>query len=303
MNSAGQADLKEDGDMGNEMVVEGERQYPLTAMAVVARVRLIQEVMANVMKKDVHYGTIPGTPKPTLYKPGAEQLLVTFRIAPAEPKVEDLSTADSIRYRVTRSGISNGVPVAAGVGEASSDEEKYKWRRPVCEAEFEATPEDRRRLKFKRDGSSDKQIRTNPADVANTILKMADKRAFVAMTLLATAASDCFNQDLEDLPEEVREAVVEGDSPRTVAPPKPKEAPKSDDGNIGTVEAVIPKDGGTPEKPWRKWGVKINGEFYGTFDESLGTTAESLKGKKVKYDWKPNAKKPEFKDLVSIEAA
>lgn len=285
-----------------------EQQYPLTAMAVVARVRLIQEVMANVMKKDVHYGTIPGTPKPTLYKPGAEQLLVTFRIAPAEPKVEDLSTSDSIRYRVTRSGIANGVPVAAGVGEASSDEEKYKWRRPVCDAEFEATPEDRRRMKFKRDGSSDKQIRTNPADVANTILKMADKRAFVAMTLLATAASDCFSQDLEDLPEEVREAVV-GAEARTVSAPTPKVSAavsqvfgsKSEDPNIGTVDSVTVKD--APDKSWRKYGVKIGSDFYGTFDEAMGTLAESLKGSKVKFAWKPNAKKPEFKDLVSIEAA
>lgn len=98
---------------------------------------------------------------------------------------------------------------------------------------------------------------------------------------------------------------------RTVQPPVAKVSAavsqvfggKSEDPNIGTVEAVIPKDGGTPEKPWRKYGVKINGEFYGTFDEALGATAESLRGKKVKYAWTPNAKKPEYKDLTAIEAA
>ncbi len=289
------------------LVVEGERQYPLTAMAVVARVRLIQEVMANVMKKDVHYGTIPGTPKPTLYKPGAEQLLVTFRIAPAEPKVEDLSTSDSIRYRVTRSGISNGVPVAAGVGEASSDEEKYKWRRPVCDAEFEATPEDRRRLKFKRDGSSDKQIRTNPADVANTILKMADKRAFVAMTLLATAASDCFSQDLEDLPEEVREAVVAGESPRTVAAPKPKVTEavaqtfgKNADNTLTFVPAVVSvKNGEGAKGPWTKTGIKHGEEWYGTFDADMGKLAVAAKEAKtaVALTWKMDG---QYKTIVTL---
>lgn len=35
-------------------------------------------------------------------------------------------------------------------------------------------------------------------DVANTVLKMASKRAFVAATLLATHASDYFTQDVED---------------------------------------------------------------------------------------------------------
>lgn len=212
--------------MENEIAVVGAEQFPLTAKAVVARARLIQEVMRDVMKKDTHYGVIPGCAKPSLWKPGAEQLLVTFRIAPDSPMVEDLSTGDSVRYRVTRRGLSNGQIVAAGVGEASSDEEKYKWRRPVCDAEYDSAAEDRKRLKYKRDGSTDKQIRTNPADVANTILKMADKRAFVAMALLATAASDCFVQDLEDLPEEVREAVVDGEQKQEpIKPPTPKTEP------------------------------------------------------------------------------
>ena len=101
------------------------------------------------------------------------------------------------------------------------------------------------------------------------------------------------------------------DSPKRepIAPPKAKAAvthtfgANADDQNIGIVEAVIPKDGGTPEKPWRKYGVKIGGEFYGTFDEKMGPLAESLVGKKAKYAWKPNAKKPEYKDLTAIEAA
>jgi hypothetical protein len=213
--------------MENEMAVVGDERFPLTANAVVARVRLIQEVMQKVMKKDTHYGVIPGCAKPSLWKPGAEQLLVTFRIAPDEPKVEDLSTGDSIRYRVTRTGRANGQTVAAGVGECSSDEEKYKWRRPVCDAEFEAAPEDRKRLKYKRDGGTEKQIRTNPADVANTILKMADKRAFVAMTLLATAASDIFTQDLEDLPPEVAES-IEGRAERSEPIRAPEAKPTGD---------------------------------------------------------------------------
>ena len=72
---------------------------------VTARVRRIQEVMQALMKKDVHYGIIPGTPKPTLYQPGAELLCTTFRIAPT-PAVEDLSTSDAIRYRVTMRAVS-----------------------------------------------------------------------------------------------------------------------------------------------------------------------------------------------------
>jgi hypothetical protein len=49
----------------------------------------------------------------------------------------------------------------------------------------------------------DMQVRTEPADVANTVLKMAKKRAQIDLTLTATAASDIFTQDVEDLPEEL----------------------------------------------------------------------------------------------------
>ncbi len=219
------------------------RPRELTADQVVARVRLIQQVMAAVMKKDVHYGVIPGTPKPTLYKPGAEQILVTFQIAAGEPKIEDLSTPDAIRYRVTRPGISiaSGSFVGSGVGECSSDEEKYRWRKPVCDAEFEETPEDQRRKvwkKIKGEAVQLKQIRTRPADVANTILKMADKRAYVALALQTTAASDCFSQDLEDLPEEIRESVAEGEAAKPpIQQPEKKAEPAASNGEGKISEA------------------------------------------------------------------
>jgi hypothetical protein len=183
----------------NEIV---QYQEPLTAMAIRAQVNLVQEVMQATMQKDVHYGTIPGTPKPTLYKPGAEKLCMTFRIAPSY-KVEDLSTADVVRYRVTCIGKhqTSGTVMGEGMGECSSGEEKYKWRKAYDE-EFAATPDDKKRIKYGK--YTAKQVRTEPADLANTILKMACKRAQVAMTLNVTAASDIFTQDIEDLPEELR---------------------------------------------------------------------------------------------------
>ena len=182
----------------NEIV---QYQEPLTAIAIRAQVNLVQSVMAAVMKEGTHYGTIPGTPKPSLWKPGAEVLAATFRIA-VSYKIEDLSTADVVRYRVVAIGThqTSGIVMGEGMGECSSGEEKYKWRKAYDE-EFAATAEDKKRIKYGK--YTAKQIRTEPADLANTILKMACKRAQVAMTLNVTAASDCFSQDLEDLPEEL----------------------------------------------------------------------------------------------------
>lgn len=170
---------------------------------IISHVATVQEVMRAVMKKDVHYGIIPGTDKPTLLKPGAEVLCMAFRIADAY-EIEDLSADGTVRYRVTCIGThqTTGIVLGSGMGEASSGEEKYKWRK-AYDDEFDATPENLRRIKMGK--YKTKQVRTEPADLANTVLKMANKRAKMAMVLNVTAASDCFSQDLEDMDEALRD--------------------------------------------------------------------------------------------------
>lgn len=186
-------------------------QRNLTAADIRAQVNLVQEVMGAVMKKDTHFGVIPGTQKPTLYKAGCEVLAATFRIA-SSYRIDDLSAKDSefIRYRVVCVGTHQvtGMVLGEGVGECSSNEAKYKWRKASAKAEFEAAPENRRRILYKTGSNGDYQIlqvHAEAADCANTILKMACKRAQVAMTLNVTAASDCFAQDIEDLPDHLRD--------------------------------------------------------------------------------------------------
>lgn len=175
---------------------------------VVAHAQTVQKVMQAVMKPNVHYGAIPGAgDKPTLLKSGAEVLCMTFRIADRY-EVTDLSAHGVIRYRVNCIGEHQGTgqTLGSGLGECSTDEEKYKWRKAVCPEEFDATPETHRRQKFGRKAGGHytvQQIRTEPADLANTVLKMACKRAKIAMVLNVTAASDMFSQDLEDLDAEL----------------------------------------------------------------------------------------------------
>jgi hypothetical protein len=182
---------------------------PKSIAAVAAQRTQIEQLMAAAMKKEIDYGTIPGTPKPTLYKPGSEKLLSMFHLA-AKPVVDDLSTPDCMRYRVfvqvTEMG--TGRYLGEGVGEASSAESKYQWRSVVCSEEWQMTPEDRRRVIWKKGAYSNgkqgaayavQQVRTCMEDVANTILKMAKKRAQIDAVLTVTAASDVFMQDAQEI--------------------------------------------------------------------------------------------------------
>lgn len=192
--------------INNSMVVRGSIvDGAASAASLRAQIQLIQQAINEVMIEGVHFGKIPGTPKSSLWKPGAEVLCAMFHIAPMFV-TEDLSGHDSVRYRIRCIGRhqGTGIDLGEGIGECSSDEAKFRWRAPVCDEEFIATPADRRREKWARGSNgpySQKQVRVDSADVANTVLKIAAKRAHIAMCLNVLAASDIFSQDLEDLPE------------------------------------------------------------------------------------------------------
>lgn len=252
---------------------------PLTAQQLKARLATIQAVMRDVMQKDVDYGVIPGTDKPSLFKPGAEKLCVTFRLTADDPMIDAVQdgTVD-IRYRVrvpVRS--SDGSVLAVGIGECSTGEEKYRWRRPVHPKEFDAAPEDMRREKWTRGGDIWQQVRVSPPDVANTVLKMAHKRAYVHAVIMATAAGAIFTQDIEDLPDGVDHADVKP----AVQQPQRKAAPAAakPPAGAGTVVTIqikdISKKEGVGEKgPWLKTTIEATtGQRYGTFDTEIAKLA------------------------------
>lgn len=224
-----------------------------SADVVSQRVQLIQQVYRSIMKQDTHYGIVPGCAKPSLWKAGSEQLLMTFRLA-AQPEVLDLSTADCAHFRVTVhvTHSPTGTYLGSGIGECSSDEAKYKWREATCTEEYDETPADRRRIKWasgKRGSYSKTQVRQEIADVANTVLKMAKKRAQIDATLTVTAASDIFTQDIEDMEHPVEtEEVGRTSTPTPTAMPQRKSSASARPtaGPERRAENVTPPTAGKP---------------------------------------------------------
>ena len=288
------------------MLVES---LPMTRRAadIVADARLVQEVMQALFKVDVHYGRLPGCgDKPTLLKPGAEKIASVFRLA-VTPVVTDLSTPDEIRYRVEARAthIGSGAFVGAGIGECSTREAKYQWRAAVSPREFDATPADRRRIKYGKERDV-QQVRTEPADLANTVLKMAKKRALVDCVLTVVAASDCFTQDIEDLPEEVRPKAEDENQDPAKPPITPPQRKSANGGAAPQVVEGIVDD--LQERPYKKkdgttgtrWGVGIGGQFYGTFDTAVCEIAKRALdfSEQVRLTW---AQSGEYRNVVSLE--
>ncbi len=204
----------------------------MTIEELVARTRKVQEAMKAVMKDGEHYGVIPGTPKPTLLKPGAEKLLNLFMLDPEYAAVREPEDGAhlTITSTCTLYHIGTGARLGSGMGSCSTRESKYAYRNakrvcPKCGAE--AINKSKFPPRGKRDeapgwycyakvggcgvefSAEDPAITgqvlgrvDNPdkADQYNTVLKMANKRSLVAAVLNVTAASDIFTQDLEDMP-------------------------------------------------------------------------------------------------------
>src|SRR6185295_8504339 len=98
----------------------------LTVDAIVGQQKLVRDVMAKVMKKDHHFGIIPGCNKPSLWKPGAEILCVTFRLS---PEFTSTYTYDgkhlTVMSRCHLHHIPSGRMFGSGEAVCSTKEKKY----------------------------------------------------------------------------------------------------------------------------------------------------------------------------------
>lgn len=123
--------------------------------------------------RDVDFGVIPGTQKPTLYKSGAERILFSMGICSrytVEKAIEDYGEDPFFFYRVKCSlfRFVNGeeVHITDGMGSANSNERQCG--------------------------------RASKYDLANSRLKIAKKRAMVDACLLVGQLSNAFAQDIEN---------------------------------------------------------------------------------------------------------
>ena len=213
--------------------IEESRFLPaLTTDMAARRYNTLVEFVQTVMRPNVDYGVIPGTPKPTLLKPGAEKLTTLFGLTVRFQMVEHVAdwigeaySGEPFFYYLYRCQLWRGdLLIAEADGSCNSRESKYRWReqKRTCPACGLATIIKGKEeygggwLCFKKTGgcgakysAGDPAIEgqqvgriPNPdiCDQVNTIQKMSQKRALIAATLIGVNASEFFTQDIEDIP-------------------------------------------------------------------------------------------------------
>lgn len=214
----------------------------------------------EILKKDLDYGIIPNTPKPSLYKPGAEKLRFVYGLGVEFETVENEVLFDPLfvdyTYKCTIRS-KQGQILSQCEGNCNSQEAKFGWiwkaeadvpasidkstlqsrtsGKKLSEFSFsiekaetsgqygkpqsywdswndaiasgkakkiqKATKSGKTMDAYEMDTTQTMYRIPNPDIIGNknTIMKMAQKRAFVGAILLATGASEFFTQDIEDM--------------------------------------------------------------------------------------------------------
>lgn len=163
---------------------------------LVGHLEMVKKVVSEVLREgiDGDYAVVPGTdkgdkkPVKALLKPGAEKLMKIFGLGVRFKQVEnELDRSENFAmysYEAEVYHLRTGINIATCEGTANSHEKKYKERSVYKGGVFagrEPTP---------------------VTDILNTLKKMAQKRAMVGAVILATAASDYFTQDEEEIEEQ-----------------------------------------------------------------------------------------------------
>lgn len=158
------------------------------------------------------YGVIPGTKQKCLFKQGAEKLLRLFglgvRFKQMDKEIDRHANFALYTYQAEVYAMKTGKVVASSEATTNSQEKKWKER-----------TEWKTNAKNVREST---KVETPIYDILNTLQKMAQKRALIGATLLATGASEYFTQDVLE-PEDL---APEGEKEK--APPKQAEATVSD---------------------------------------------------------------------------
>ena len=164
--------------------------------ATMSKIGQFQKLVRENLQDGKDYGTIPGTSKPTLYKPGAEKILMLMGLQSTYEIIDSTRNWEVgfFQYQVRCTLKKEDSIITQGLGACNSKENKY--------------------------------AKQNPFNIDNTILKMAKKRSQVDASLTVASLSEIFTQDLEDT------GVGDDDSghhnPQPVKASKAKDEPASD---------------------------------------------------------------------------
>lgn len=185
------------------------------------KIATFQAVIQKNLKEDHDYGVIPGTQKPTLFKPGAEKILMLMGITSEYDIAEKVQDYENGFFAFTVKAVlsRNGLKITEGLGHANTKESRYmnRWvtEKKIPEGIDRDTLQTREKPSKFKEGEFYTEYLIDNSDsftLANTVLKMAKKRAQVDAVLTVASLSEIFTQDMEDLVDATEQKKTNGKS-------------------------------------------------------------------------------------------
>ena len=165
------------GEMLPEVITPASAPMKLEQMSQM--IGYMETFIKKLLKPDVDFGVIPGTQKPSLYKAGAEKLCMAFGL--------------SEKYEIVASERDPFKEWEYTVGKETKKARGYYYFSARCSLIHKGTGI----VWASQIGDCESSERGRETAPSNTILKMAQKRAFVGATLHATFTSDRFTADMD----------------------------------------------------------------------------------------------------------
>jgi len=194
--------------MANELTLINEIDVK-SVSTTLAKVKSLQATLKSILVESHDFGKIPGCgDKPTLLKPGAEKILMALGLTSDYEilkATEDFNDKGFFAYTIKCTLLKGENKITEGLGHANSKEKKWAYEF-VLEKDLPKGI-DKELLKSKKFegqfGTYYKyEVEADANSKANTILKMAKKRAQVDAVLTVASLSEIFTQDFDDLPPE-----------------------------------------------------------------------------------------------------
>ncbi|MFV3012950.1 hypothetical protein ACLD43_14035 [Clostridium botulinum] len=182
-----------------------------TIQGTMQKIATFQAVIQKNLKDGHDFGVVAGAgSKPTLLKPGGEKICMMFGL---NPEYEFLERTEDYKdgffaYNIKCTLYRNGNPVSQGVGNCNSMEKKYRYIN-VDTVPDGIDPSTVEKVTTRYGTIKYKIPNPHIADLVNTILKMAKKRAFIDAVLQVASLSDVFTQDLEEMQEFLQQEHVQ----------------------------------------------------------------------------------------------
>jgi predicted RNA-binding Zn-ribbon protein involved in translation (DUF1610 family) len=227
---------KQMSDMKLVVRTEADNYLPvMTVDEAIARRDMMNDYASRILMEGENgegdYGVLPGTKKKVLYKSGAEKLIKAFGMSArytVVDKIEDWTGADHggepFFYYLIKCSVYRGEKFMGDAdGSCNSWEKKYRYiplkkTCPNCGKPTINRSKDNpsfycwKKIEgcgatFGQNSDLWRQIEAQPVgqipdpdicDKVNTFLKMAEKRAFVAVCLNTVGGSEFFTQDMEE---------------------------------------------------------------------------------------------------------